>query len=172
MLETGETTTQIVAVDPHSRKTLDVVGFVGRGRDVSMHVTSTQPVVAERPMYFDYVGLTGGSDVIGSTCSSSNWYFAEGATQNGFQEWMSIQNPGDTPATVTITYMLGTGQTIQKAITVGPHARTTIDVNSTVGWGQNVSAQVTSMESVIVERPMYFNDHGWTGGHDVAGFHF
>ncbi|MHB8894341.1 MAG: DUF5719 family protein [Candidatus Geothermincolia bacterium] len=172
MRETGETKTQIVAVEPHARKTLDVVGFIGRGRDVSMQVTSDQPIVAERPMYFDYVGLTGGSDVIGSTCSAGNWYFAEGATQNGFQEWMSIQNPGDNLATVDITYMLGTGQTIEKTVTVNPHSRTTVDVNGTVGWGQNVSAKVTSMEKVIVERPMYFNQHGWTGGHDVVGFHY
>jgi photosystem II stability/assembly factor-like uncharacterized protein len=172
MLETGDTRTQLVSVPASSRVTVDVVTFIGTGRDVSMHVTSTQPIVAERPMYFDYVGLTGGSDVVGSTCSSSNWYFAEGATQNGFQEWMSIQNPGDTEATVTITYMLGTGKNITNTVTVKAHARTTVDVNGAVGWGQNVSAKVTSPQKVIIERPMYFNDHGWTGGHDVVGFHY
>lgn len=172
MLATGQTLTQIVSVDPHARKTLDVVAFIGRGQDVSMHVSSSEPIVAERPMYFDYVGLTGGSDVIGSTCSAKNWYFAEGATQNGFQEWMSIQNPGDTAATVMITFMLGTGQTMEKAITVDPHSRATVDVNSEVGWGKDVSTKVTTMEKVIIERPMYFNDHGWTGGHDVVGFHY
>jgi len=172
MLSTGEVRTQIVNVPALSRVTVDVVSFLGRGQDVSMHVVSDKAIVAERPMYFDYVGLTGGSDVIGSTCSTGNWYFAEGATQNGFQEWMSIQNPGDAAATVTITYMLGTGQNIDKQVVVGPHSRSTVDVNSAVGWGQNVSARMTSSQPVIVERPMYFNDHGWTGGHDVVGFHY
>jgi len=172
MLESGEVLTQLVTVEGHSRKTIDVVAIVGRGRDVSMQVTSDQPVVAERPMYFDYVGLTGGHDVIGATCSSPNWYFAEGATQNGFQEWLSVQNPGNKTATVNITYMLGKGAPVTQSVTVNPHARATIDVNGAVGWGKDVSARVTTTGSVIVERPMYFNQHGWTGGHDVVGFHY
>jgi hypothetical protein len=57
-------------------------------------------------------------------------------------------------------------------VTVKPHARTTIDVNSAVGWGKDVSTKITTTGSVIVERPMYFNQHGWTGGHDVVGFHY
>lgn len=172
MLETGETPTQVVAVEPHSRKTLDVVSFIGRGRDVSMRVTSTEPIVAERPMYFDYVGLTGGHNVIGATRSAGNWFFAEGATQNGFQEWLSIQNPGGQEAVVDITFMLGTGELVEKSVTVKPHSRATVDVNSVVGWGKDVSARATTRGRVIIERPMYFNNHGWTGGHNVVGFHY
>lgn len=174
MLETGEVKTQLQAVEAHSRRTVDVVTFVGRGRDVSMHVTSDAPIVAERPMYFDYVGLTGGSDVIGSTCSVPYWYFAEGATQAGFQEWLSLQNPGDTDTVATITYMLGKGAPIETQVTVKAHSRTTVDVNTQVGWGKDCSARVTAAAggSIIVERPMYFDQHGWTGGHDVIGFHY
>jgi photosystem II stability/assembly factor-like uncharacterized protein len=173
MLASGQVLTQSDTVTSHSRKTIDVVAFVGRGQDCSVHITSDKAIVAERPMYFDYVGLTGGSDVIGATCSSPNWYFAEGATQNGFQEWLSIQNPGNTDATVNITYMLGKGAPINKSITVKAHSRATVDVNSDVGWGKDVSTKITTGgQGVIVERPMYFDLHGWTGGHDVVGFHF
>jgi hypothetical protein len=51
-------------------------------------------------------------------------------------------------------------------VQVKAHSRTT------VGWGQDVSARVRTTASIIVERPMYFDLHGWTGGHDVVGFHY
>jgi hypothetical protein len=35
---------------------------------------------------------------------------------------------------------------------------------------QDISAKVTSDKPIIVERPMYFDFNGWTGGHDVVGF--
>jgi hypothetical protein len=34
--------------------------MVGRGHDVSTRIVSDRPVIAERPMYFDYNGWTGG----------------------------------------------------------------------------------------------------------------
>ena len=43
-----------VPVPPLSRYTLNVADVVGTGQDVSMFLESDQPVVAERPMYFEY----------------------------------------------------------------------------------------------------------------------
>ena len=42
-------------VPPLSRYTLNVADVVGEGQDVSLVVTSDLPVVAERPMYFNYL---------------------------------------------------------------------------------------------------------------------
>jgi len=171
MLGTGENLVQVEEVGAQSRRTISVAEFLGRGHDVSMTLTSNQPIVAERPIYFNYVGLTGGHDVVGATAPAVEWYFAEGATQNGFQEWLSIQNPNNEEAEVTITYMLGTGETQDQVITVNPRSRETVDVNSAVGWGKDVSARVISSKPIIVERPMYFNyGSKWPGGHDVVGF--
>ena len=39
-----------------------------------------------------------------------------------------------------------------------------------VGANQDISSKVSSDKPVIVERPMYFDFNGWTGGHDVVGF--
>ena len=55
-------------------------------------------------MYFDYMGTgahhwAGGRDTIGATAPSFNWYFAEGYTGEGFEEWICIQNPGGGQAT-------------------------------------------------------------------------
>jgi len=55
-------------VPADARLTISVNGDVGPGRDVSARVTSSRPVIVERPMYFDYNGaLTGGHDVVGYT---------------------------------------------------------------------------------------------------------
>ncbi|MBU1670607.1 MAG: hypothetical protein KKF41_16135 [Actinobacteria bacterium] len=40
-----------------------------------------QEIIAERPMYFNYLGAwTGGHDVVGATSEATTWYFAEGYT--------------------------------------------------------------------------------------------
>jgi hypothetical protein len=38
---------------------------VGGDHQLSFGVTSDKPIVAERPMYFDYNGMTGGHDDLG-----------------------------------------------------------------------------------------------------------
>jgi hypothetical protein len=39
--------------------------FGHAGQDVSVYVEANKPIIAERPMYFDYNGCTGGNDVVG-----------------------------------------------------------------------------------------------------------
>ena len=35
----------------------------------------------------------GGHDVMGCTSASKTWYFAEGTTRPGFNEWVCLLNP-------------------------------------------------------------------------------
>jgi len=71
MLGTGANAMQTVAVKAMSRVTVDVNAFIGPNQDVSARVTCNNPMVVERPMYFNYQGSgtrlnwTGGHDVIG-----------------------------------------------------------------------------------------------------------
>ena len=145
--------------------------MAGGNQDVSMKVESDKEIVAERPMYFNYHGVwPGGHDQLGIPVPKENWYLAEGATHSGFEEWISIQNPGAANANVTVTYMFPGGITQDQTFQVGPHSRYTVNVNSAVGMDKNVSARVSASEPVVVERPMYFNYHGWcTGGSIEAG---
>jgi len=69
-----------------------------------------------------------------------------------------------------VTYYPASGSPITKPWTVAANSRLTIDVNTDAGPNLEISAKVTSDQPVIVERPMYFNYSGWTGGHDVVGF--
>ena len=152
---------------------------VGPGVDVSVHLTCPEDFLAERPMYFNYSGMgphawTGGHCVIGATGAADTWFFAEGYTGAGFEEWICIQNPGDTAADVTIIYYPegGGDPIVCPQPQVGANSRYTAYVNGPANAGPDraVSAMVGSDQPVICERPMYFDFFGLTGGHDVVGF--
>ncbi|MBU4194408.1 MAG: metallophosphoesterase [Actinobacteria bacterium] len=175
MTETGENIPQTVTVGPESRHTVDVNSAVGPERDVSMKVEGSLPIMAERPMYFNYQGMwKGGHDVIGTNNPRTRWYFAEGCTRESpsgnFHTWLCMQNPQDEEVQVTITYMLETGENHVREVSIPPLSRKTEGVNSDVGPGQDVSIMVESAGAIICERPMYFNYQGiQDGGHAVMG---
>ena len=171
MFPGGATQDQAFQVGPRSRYTVDVNGAVGMDKDVSARVSASEPVVVERPMYFNYHGwCTGGSIEAGINELTDTWYLAEGTTNPGFEEWISIMNPGSTAVDVDITYMFKGGQTQKQSFTMPPTSRETVMVNAIVGPNKDVSAKVEASGDIIVERPMYFNYHNaWTGGHAQVG---
>ncbi len=71
MLGDGTGKSQDIVVPANSRRTLHPQDAIGMGddsaHDFSARVESTNgmPIIAERPMYFDYMGWTGGSCVVG-----------------------------------------------------------------------------------------------------------
>ncbi len=44
-------------VEPHSRFTIGAGNDAGEGLSIAVHVSSDQPVICERPMYFFYQGF-------------------------------------------------------------------------------------------------------------------
>ena len=171
MFKGGGTQSQSIAIAASSRETISVNTVVGAGKDVSIKVESSQPIVAERPMYFNYKGnWSGGHDTIGASSASTVWYFAEGHTGDGFEEWLTLQNPNGTTAHATVTYMFGEGGTQSQSVALAANSRETIDVNTAVGTGKDVSIKVESTQPIVAERPMYFNYKGsWAGGHNTTG---
>ncbi len=163
------------SLPPFSRRTIYVNGQVGAGREVSMRVEADQPIVAERPMYFLYGGhIDGGHNVLGATATSNTWFFAEGTTRSGFDEYLTILNTGNTAADVAVYYLLGPGQgdAQQKYYPVRAHSRLTINVRDEVGSGKDVSCFIQSNQPIVAERPMYFLYGSWSGGHDVTGANY
>jgi hypothetical protein len=181
-LSSGATQQKTLTVDGNSRATVTVHGTtdgVGRNQAVAAKVASTNNVtiVVERPMYFTYgANVTGGHNVMGAAQPRTDWFFAEGYTGSGFDEYLTILNPNTSDAEVTITYYLSDGSTQEKTLTIGPTARQTVivhDATNGVGPNQAVSARVTTTNSggVVAERPMYFTYNGTiTGGHNVMGY--
>jgi hypothetical protein len=109
------------------------------------------------------------------------FYFAEGTTQPGFDEFLCIQNPQTTLANITITYMPEGSSPFTRTLQVPASSRKTIHVNkydpvnnpggAGPGYG-GLSCKVDSDTPIITERPMYFNlpTINLVGGHNVMGY--
>ncbi|MDD3719077.1 MAG: hypothetical protein PHP28_10510 [Actinomycetota bacterium] len=170
-------------IPANSRNTIDVNSeletrwdYVG---DVSLKVESEDEIIAERPMYFDYMDKwKGGHDAVGATAPASEWYFAEGYTGYGFEMWVCVLNPSDAPADLTFRFQT---QEEDEEIVVGggtvpANSRRTFLANDLLGgMSYQTSLKLESTAPVVAERPMYFSYQGygepknWQGGHCVMG---
>ncbi len=161
-------------------------------QDVSIEVKAAAGFVAEREMYFHYSHTTsygralatqGVSEVMGQggPASASAYSFAEGYTNAGYDEWLTVQNPTGSAETITITLSNAKGTTYTSQVTIGAHSRYTQDIAAIVlqhlyhngdGFeGFEVSMALQSKSGPFVaERPMYWNASGTQGGDDVIGY--
>jgi hypothetical protein len=137
---------------------------------VSTKVSSNQPVVAERAMYFNYFGKTGGSDSIGVIAPSTEWYLAEGYTGDDFDTWMMVQNAGTEAADVTLSFQLTEGTAPDYTFNLAAGTRQSIYLDSLPGLSAaQVSTKVSADVPVVAERAMYFNYYGKIDGHVSIG---
>lgn len=168
-LATGEKRSREVSIFPKSRYTHFLNNDLSPGEDFSLAVFSDIPVLAERPVYFVYgPSWSGGHCVAGVTSPRREFYFAEGCTRAGFEEWLCIQNTTERTAHVVIDYMLENSETRTQKIEVSPNSRYTVGVNAFLNGEYDVSIRVKSDSDIVVERPMYFLYGGkWAGGHCV-----
>ena len=104
------------------------------------------------------------------------FYFAEGTTRVGFEEWLTLQNPGPRPLQVEAVYHFGPGQDrpLTRRYSVEGNGRLTVFVPDEVGAERDVSVALTSASPFLAERPMYFayagmGAAGWRGGHCSIG---
>jgi endoglucanase len=164
--------TQTVSVPAGTRATL-APGAISLPLHTAVVVTSTQPVVVERPSYATNVNggiagiITGSSSVIGSQSLAKEWFLAEGyAGQNSSggttQENLIIANldPANTPAKVTINLEYINGTKVPYTVTVPPMSQLIWNVNSQSlsAPSKEVSADVISTgANIIVARQMFFN---------------
>lgn len=152
------------SVAARSRATFKVNDILGQGIEASFRVRSSVPVVAERPMYFDYQSRSGarwqgGHCVMGAVSLAPNWSFAEGTTRQGFDEWLTLQNPGESAMKIQAVYQTGAGQglNVEKTYSLGAKRRLTISVTDEVGPEKDVSVLLTSPGAFLTERPMYYH---------------
>ena len=117
-----------------------------------------------------------------SGVGAKDWYFAEGYTGAGFEEWILIFNP-PTP--------YGSGNDIFPQIRlygpsgflgffevglVAPGERRSININQVLldmyGYSGDVSIVVTNVDSpFLCERALYFDYKGqWAGGSQILGY--
>ena len=175
-----------VSVPPRKRVTVQVYndgdpGGIGPGRvGVSMHLTSDQPVLAERPLYMVHdfgqgVVVTGGHAAQGALAPATSFAFASGSTAPGFAQYLTIQNPGQHQAQLTITYLGPSGVLGTRTVSEPATSRLTIAVHENTGAGLGpghpgpVGIVIASTQPVLVERPIYFNTNGWSGASNAVG---
>jgi len=171
MLPDGSMNNQIVEVAGNSRYTLKVNDYV-QFQEVSARIVSDEPVVAERAMYFNYRGLSGGSASAGVADPQTRWYFAEGYTGGAFDTYILVQNPETEPANVKFTFMIPGGGTIERTATAAPCSRMTVHIDDIPGLeNTDVSTMVESTNGVgiVADRSEYFNYAGCDDGNSEAG---
>lgn len=100
---------------------------------------------------------------------NGDFYFAEGTTRSGYQEWISLENPTDATVKVNIDYMHTSGDVQKELVDLPPNSRTTIDVSQTVWDGEDISVHAYGDGYFIAERAMYFKANGLNGGEQVMG---
>ena len=200
----GHTETIPSIIAPQSQAFFDVNAAIGKSQgtcdttpcqptpEVSAEVKGSSNFIAQREMFFHYSHTTngrsltasGGSDVIGASSSTASFYsFAEGYTNLGYNEWLTMQNPTANTETITCTVINEEGHTFTQTVSLVAHSRFTIDVtalvlqhlvqpNDTVA-GYEVSMMVQSSGGpFLAERPMYWNTgpEQTQGGSDVIGY--
>jgi hypothetical protein len=147
---------------------------------VSTTVTSTLPIVAERPMYvvrdFGSGSVAGATDVVGSTTFSTLFGFAAATTVSGENDFLTIQNPSTTTtAKVHITYYTVSQTFPRDPVTVNPNTRLTVPIFSAasgaLGPGYaGVGIVILSEQPVLVEKPTYSANSDTYGATDTLGY--
>ena len=171
LLEGGTVVEQDCGIAPHSRFTLAVDDVQGmESAAFSMQVHADGPVVAERAMYFASGTRTDGTVSVGANRPSTDWYFAEGYTAEGFDTYLLMANPGEEAVEVWVYFLLEGGATVDYVFLVGPRSRFTMPVDAFPGVGAAAfSMHVHADGPVVAERSMYFNKGYVDGGHSALG---
>jgi len=142
--------------------------------DVSATVQCTTPgygIVAERSMFLNTAdGKTDCHNSMGITAPESVWGLAEGAAWPGYDEWVLVQNPTDTEATVSLFFLTPQGISQGPTRDVPPGNRVSIRVNDYMPDSDVSTVVQTADESqkVVVERAMYISSpDGKRGSHNA-----
>jgi SpoIID/LytB domain protein len=171
MFPGGGTLQEECTVGPRSRYTVYVNDRV-QNSEVSVKVSSSQPVIAERAMYFDFLGSgrKGGHSCMGIRESRTRWSFAEGYTGGDFDTFILVQNPNDAEAHLEVFFMGNSGEVDEIYYTLAPNSRMTIWMDQEPGLDNGeFSTQVESDLPVVAERAMYFGYRGLGGGTAAEG---
>jgi len=151
----------------------DVLLFHFGGRNTLELVTGVVQGLQQRG--FSFVTLSelygwkelvrGGDSGPGIADAAMRFYFAEGTTRPGFEEWLLVLNPGSRVATVKARYYSSSGEGLTREYSIPPRERLSISVKEEVPWQDDVSVVLESSTPVAAERMLYFNRGlGYSGG--------
>jgi hypothetical protein len=188
-----------LTLEPLSRTGVNVrsIPNVGDRAGVSLRVTATGPIIAERTMYWGgglfrlgkvwtapVSDMRGGHNEKGVAEGSYTWYFAEGEGKF-FNTFISVANPNNVPTRVRARYLDDRGNAFTQEEVVPANARRTFWPTAVLsprfqpgqaGFATIVEsvddATVGPKQLVVAERQMYWGPgapFGIRGGHAAMG---
>ena len=162
----GACTIKNYSIPAKTRFTVAVGDFLP-GRELSVKVSAQYPLAVERAMYWN--NRSDGHATIGTPSPDSDWYLPEGYTGNDFETWVLVQNPGDEPRLVTMTFMEPSGKNTSREYQLAPRSRFTVAAGAIISAGE-FSTHVASDGPVVVEGSVYFNNrHGGSCSIGIRG---
>ena len=176
LLDSGQTVRESYVVTANRRRTVYTNNVPGLyGASFAMTVRASQPIHAERAMYFSTTSTfyKGGHDSSGAEEPSTTWFIAEGHTGPMFSLYLLLSNPNPAASVATVRYLTPSGTVITRSYTLAPTSRNTVFVNQIAGLGYtDVSASITSTLPIVAERSMYWPGTAWADwneGHNSLG---
>ncbi|MBU4359902.1 MAG: IPT/TIG domain-containing protein, partial [Actinobacteria bacterium] len=170
MTPSGEVPGGTITMVPMSQYTMNPADILGE-EDFSTRVECVEgkTIAVDRTMTWHGPGVgewAGAHNSIGVTSPAKTWYLPEGSSDWGFECYLLIQNPNDTPASCTVTYMTADEGPLVFTKTVDANSRATYNIADDIG-AKDASIMVEGNIPVIPERSMYRNDR--REGHDSIG---
>ena len=158
----GEVPQPAFTLPAGSRKTVRV-GDAVPDVDLSTRVRGSLPIVAERSMYWKAGGREACHDSIGVAAPGRAFHFGDGRSGsmggNVYETWTLVQNPGDAPVRVRVTYLTIDGRDNREFTeTIAARSRRSFSMSDLVTdrcAGIAVRAEGDGQE-IIAERSMYW----------------
>ncbi len=160
-----------IVMPASSRETFRVNDFLP-GEDFSTQVTGTQPIIAERAMYWDNGTGEAMHDSIGMNSPHVNFYLPDGEVGADVETWTLVQNPNATAVDVEVTYMTPDGLgNVTVPATIPANSRMTFNMADAGITGQAAIMVhcATAGSRVMAERAMYWDGRG-AGANTIGGF--
>jgi hypothetical protein len=161
-------------IGPNSDILRSVNSDVGNDKIVSAIVSSNGRIAAERIINRTASsGKLDGDSSLGVTAPGTTWVFAEGYTGISFQEYLTVQNPGATAASVNVTFLpasVPATTTRSVSFTVPANSRWTENIRSDYlpYSDKSVGMIVTSDQPIVAEREEYWGDGAGSGKAGMA----
>ncbi|MFH1150344.1 MAG: S8 family serine peptidase [Actinomycetota bacterium] len=158
-------TIRVNDVSPEAGYPIDV-----SNTDFSTRVHGTQPIIAERAMYWESETGQACHDSIGMSEPHATFYLPDGQVGSTVETWTLVQNPNGTPVQVEVTYLSPDG-TANKTftVTIPANSRSTFNMadQGVDGRAGIVVTCTTPGKKIMAERAMYFDNR--SGGTDTIG---
>ena len=169
MIEGADPVVVTRTVDANSRATYNMAEEIGEA-DFSTQVHSSQPIIAERAMYWDNGTGEASHDSIGLSAPHRTFYLPDGQTSEGHETYTLVQNPNEGEVTVEISYLNpdGTGNQTFTDTIEGNSRKTYFMADAGIqGRAAILVTSKTAGAKIMVERAMYWNNRG--AGTDTIG---